>query len=259
MNILDKIALNKRAEVDQLMIEMPIEQVKDRLRDVPTISFKTALSNPDSINIIAELKKGSPSKGIMKPDFDPGALAAAYRDGGAAALSILTDSRFFYGSFENIALARHETSLPILCKDFILDPYQVYYARLMGADAVLLIVRLLGEMKLTRLLAVAAEIGMDCLVEVHDEKELQIAISAGADIVGVNNRNLSDFSVSLELSERLAAKIPPKVVKVAESGILDRGHVERLQASGYNNFLIGEALVTADDPTALLNSLRGEA
>ncbi len=253
IDILEKIAANKRIEVEQLKIELPLEILRERPTD-PRRDFKAALSHT-GIRIIAEIKKGSPSKGIMSEHFDPVALAEQYQNGGAAALSVLTDQRYFYGSFENLSNARNAVSLPVLCKDFMIDPYQIYYARYRTADAILLIVALLGRERAGRLLDVAREVGIDALVEVHDEAELDIALDIGADIIGINNRNLRDFSVNLSTCEKLAERIPDSVVTVAESGIESPGDIRRLKDAGLSAYLIGETLVRSDDPSKLLKEM----
>ncbi|MFH1687285.1 MAG: indole-3-glycerol phosphate synthase TrpC [bacterium] len=258
--MLTQIAANKRLEVEQLKIRWPQQRLLAELtaaKALPRGRFRQALEGGDDVKIIAELKKGSPSKGVLVPDFDPADLAAKYKIGGAAALSILTDRKYFYGCFENLLIAAEAADLPRLCKDFLIDPYQLYYARKWGADAALLIVRLHSMTSLNDHLAIAIELGMDCLVEVHDQAELEVALQAGATIIGVNNRNLDTFETDLATAEELANRIPEGVLRVAESGIFSRSDVERLAACGYNCFLIGEALVTAADPVALLQELRG--
>ena len=255
-SILEKIIVNKRLEIEELKIEWPLQSLKERFPDRPNGLFRKAVENRSGVNIIAEIKKGSPSKGILLADFDPVSLANQYRNGGAAALSVLTERKHFFGRVEYLELARHESGLPVLCKDFFIDPFQLHYARAMHADAVLLIVRLLTIESLCDYLRLADEIGLDCLVEVHDENELEIALDAGAEIIGVNNRNLEDFSVTLETSERLGKLMPKDVIRVAESGIFKVEDIVRLQKAGYNNFLIGEALVKAKVPAALIRSLR---
>jgi indole-3-glycerol phosphate synthase len=252
-DILQKIADHKREEVARLKAALPLEQVRERTDTVlPNGRFKEALAMPNRVNIIAELKKGSPSRGVLDANFNVRERAQAYRDGGAAALSVLTDEKFFFGSFDNLTVARKTSGLPILCKDFILDPYQALYARMRGADAILLIVTLLGKSELVELLACAKEAGMDVLVEVHNEAELDVALEAQADLVGVNSRNLADFSVDLANAERLAPNIPEGVIKVAESGIFTSADIVRLKKADYSCFLVGEALMTAPDPANLL-------
>lgn len=255
--ILEKIAADKRKDVELLKISEPLATLETASVDLPKLDFKAAISSTDRINIIAELKKASPSKGIFRENFNPLQLADQYKKGGAAALSVLTEEHYFLGKHEYMMMAKSKTNLPVLCKDFIIDGYQIHYARKMGADAILLIARLLDKNKLQQFIRIARELDLDCLVEVHDLAELDIALTAGADIVGVNSRNLEDFSVDLNIAESLSEKMPPSVVKVAESGILGHEDIVRLQASGFNCFLIGEALVVSGDPTAKLQEFIG--
>lgn len=255
-DILQEIAANKRLEVDALKIELPITTLERELGSKRKNTFRKALEDPSSIHIIAEMKKGSPSRGLISPDFDPVALADKYHRGGAAALSILTESKYFYGRYDYIAPAAKTTGLPVLCKDFVVDPYQLFHAAYIGAAAVLLIVRLHSISALGELVSLAEQLGLDCLVETHNEEEVAIALDVGAAIIGVNNRNLSDFSVDLAVSERLASLIPNKTIAVSESGIFEAADIARLKQSGYTRFLVGEALVRADDPVQLLQSLR---
>jgi indole-3-glycerol phosphate synthase len=255
-DILTKIALNKRIEVENLKIERPLDRIRVEPQPEAEFAFRRALSKP-GINIIAELKKGSPSRGVLREDFDVPLLARQYREGGAAALSVLTDRRYFFGRPEYLAEAGRAARLPVLCKEFIIDRWQLHFARTMQADAVLLIAALLSQPVLADFIAEAESIGLDCLVEVHSENEVIAAIDAGARMIGVNNRNLKTFEVSLTTSERLAGLIPGGCIKVAESGIFSHDDIFRLQRHGYNCFLIGESLVTSDDPVALLRSLRG--
>ncbi len=256
--ILDKIAVNKRIEIDEMKIERPLESFVERISADQPPGFGAVLEKTDRINIIAELKKGSPSRGIIREDFNPIELARKYRDGGAAALSVLTEQRYFYGRFEYLKSAKAESNLPILCKDFIIDPYQIYYAKYMGADAVLLIVRMLGPAQLTKFIRLCEQTGLDALVETHNEAELTTALDCGARIVGVNNRDLDSFDVDINTAVRLAKSIPDDITRVAESGISDRGNIEFLQDAGYSNFLIGEALMKSDDPAELIRRLREE-
>jgi len=258
-DILDKITTAKRLEVEQSKIELPIEKLRRDVDALPSREarrFEKALADTSRVNIIAELKKGSPSQGIMVEEFEPRSLAVRYREGGAAALSVLTDRKFFFGSFENLSSAREAAVLPVLCKDFILDPYQLLLARYHGADAVLLIARLHSDATLRGLIAGAHELGLDCLVETHAADEVSLALDCGARIIGVNNRNLADFSIDLAVSERLAEFIPTDVIKVTESGLSRPEHIARLKRAGFNCFLIGQALVQAEDPVALLKSIR---
>ena len=255
-DILHKIAADKRREVEMLKRELPLSQLERKIPVRPRFTFRQVLEDPSSIRIIAELKKGSPSRGVIAPDFDPVELADKYLKGGAAALSILTEKNYFYGSYDYVAPAAKATGLPILCKDFVVDPYQLYHARYIGADAVLLIVRLHSKESLVEMITLAETLGLDCLVEVHDANETETAVAAGAHIIGVNNRNLADLTVDLATSERLANLIPDDVIAVSESGIFESADIARLKQAGYTRFLIGEALVKASDPVLLLKTLR---
>jgi indole-3-glycerol phosphate synthase len=205
--------------------------------------------------IIAEIKRASPSKGLLAPSFDPAAIAKAYEEGGAAALSVLTDGPFFQGSLAHLGEARAAVNLPVLRKDFTIDEFHVYEAAAHGADAILLIAAVLSPAELRRFRELARSLGLDTLVEVHDERELDLAIASGADIIGVNNRDLRTFEVRLETSLSLAACMPKDVVKVSESGIHTRDDVRRLAEAGFDAFLVGEHLMRAADPAAALREL----
>jgi indole-3-glycerol phosphate synthase len=205
--------------------------------------------------VISEIKKASPSKGLLVEDFRPADLARQYQGGGAAALSVLTDRSFFQGSFADLESARAACTLPVLRKDFTIAEYHVIEAAAHGADAVLLIVAILDAARLRAFRELAADLGMAALVEVHDRHELGIAIESGADIIGVNNRDLRDFSVSIETSIQLAPDMPAEVMKVSESGIFDAADVRRLMAAGYDAVLVGEHLVRSGDPTRALREL----
>jgi indole-3-glycerol phosphate synthase len=205
--------------------------------------------------IIAEIKKASPSKGLLAQDFDPARLAREYEAGGAAAVSVLTDEAFFQGSLADLAAARGVCGLPVLRKDFTLNDNDVTEAAAAGADAILLIAAILETREIRGLAELAAGYGMAALVEVHDEADLAKAIDAGAEIVGVNNRDLNTFDVTLETSLRLAPRIPPGVLKVSESGISSPRDIERLRAAGYRAFLVGEHLMKSADPAVALRAL----
>jgi indole-3-glycerol phosphate synthase len=209
--------------------------------------------------VIAELKRASPSRGLIRPDFDPGSLAKELEGAGAAALSILTDTEFFQGSLENLRCASAITKLPCLRKDFIVDEFQLLEARASGADAVLLIVAALPQAELKMLATRAAEYNLDVLCEVHDEGELHRALDAGCTLIGVNNRDLRTFKVDLETAFRLADLIPKNALSVAESGIRSGADVARLRAVGYQAFLIGESLMKAKSPGGALRALLMEA
>src|SRR3954464_3484998 len=222
----------------------------------PVRPFRAALAAP-GIGMIAEIKRRSPSKGDLAPDLSPAVLAKAYADGGADCLSVLTDTEFFGGSADDLGEARTACDLPILRKDFTVSEADVYDARAMGADAILLIVAALSQPELSSLRLPAHELDMAALVEVHDEDELHRALDGGAKLVGVNQRDLSTFEVDTARAERLAAAMPPGVVKVAESGIRDADDVSRLDACGYDAVLVGESLVTSPDPAAAVRQLKG--
>jgi indole-3-glycerol phosphate synthase len=218
--------------------------------------FRSALVAYAGLAVIAEIKRRSPSKGALAPDLDPAGLAATYAEAGAACLSVLTDAEFFGGSAADLQAARGACARPVLRKDFTVDERDVYDARAMGADAVLLIVAALTDDELGRFRALAAALGLAALVEVHDEEEVRRALAAGADLVGVNQRDLRTFEVDTDRAVRLAEAIPAGVVRVAESGIRDGADAARLAAAGYDAVLVGESLVTAPDPGAALRALR---
>lgn len=240
--MLDRILIDKKAE---------LAQRKEDRRD-----FARALTaNPPSI--IAEIKKASPSRGLIAADFDPPRMARAYEEGGAAAISVLTDRKHFQGSLADLEAARAAVRVPVLRKDFTIDPLHVLEAAAHDADAVLLIVAALSDRELRDYRELAATHGMAALVEVHDAEELKRAIASGAEIVGVNNRDLRTFEVRLETSLELAAHMPANVIRVAESGIRTAADVRRLRAAGYHACLVGEHLMTSEDPAAAVRALRG--
>lgn len=222
----------------------------------PTRGFARALAAGTGVSVIAEVKRASPSRGTLVADLDPSRLAAAYESGGAACLSVLTDVDFFAGSPGDLSAARAATRLPVLRKDFTVGPADVCDARLLGADAVLLIAAALSPLELKELAGLAAEVGIDALVEVHDEEEAAAAVSAGATLVGVNQRDLVTFEVDTTRAERVAAALPPGVVRVAESGIRGPQDIARLAAAGFDAVLVGESLVTSPDPAAAVAALR---
>jgi len=251
-DILARIVDHKRTELRNTS-EQRAELERDAAdrKDVRNFRASLAASSPA---IIAEIKKASPSKGIFAEEFDPAAIAGQYWSGGAAALSVLTDREFFQGSLDDLQSARSAVEVPVLRKDFTIDEFHVIEAAARGADAILLIAALLDESQLRRFRELAGHYRMAALVEVHDEAELDRALGSGAQIVGVNNRNLHTFEVTLETSLRLAEKIPSGVVKVTESGIHSSADVKKL--SGYDAFLVGEHLMKSSDPAAALRELR---
>jgi indole-3-glycerol phosphate synthase len=207
--------------------------------------------------IIAEVKKASPSKGVLSHDFDPVRIARAYQEGGAAALSVLTDEAFFQGSLADLECARAAVRVPVIRKDFTIDRLQILEAAAHGADAILLIAAILGEREIRDFREAAARYRLSALVEVHNRRELDMAIAAGADLIGVNNRNLSTFEVSLETSLELAQYMPAGAILVSESGIHDTADIARLRGAGYTAFLVGEHLMKSDDPAGALRRLVG--
>jgi indole-3-glycerol phosphate synthase len=225
----------------------------------PPRSFADALARSGAVNVIAEHKRRSPSRGAIREDLEPADVARGYEKAGAAALSVLTDEPFFGGRIEHLVAARAATGVPVLRKDFVVDPWQVWEARAAGADAVLLIAAALEDDELSGLLALAGEAGLDALVEVHDRGELDRALGAGARVVGVNNRNLKTLEVSLDTAVSLSPAIPDDVVAVAESGIRTGDDIRRLREAGFAAFLIGERLMSAPDPGAALRSLLEES
>lgn len=225
----------------------------------PTRGFRDALVDPDRLSVIAEIKRRSPSKGDLHADLDPVELAGTYRSAGARALSVLTDEEFFGGSADDLAAARGAVDLPVLRKDFTVDPRDVCDARLMGADCVLLIVAALEDRELVDLSSLASELGLDVLVEVHDEAELQRALATTEPrLIGVNQRDLVTFEVDTDRAVRVAGSIPEGIVKVAESGVSGRASASRLASAGYDAVLVGEHLVTSDDIGAALGDLMVE-
>jgi indole-3-glycerol phosphate synthase len=217
--------------------------------------FEAQLSRPGSVNIIAECKRRSPSKGVLARAYDPAAIARAYAQGGAAAISVLTEPTFFDGALEHLAAVRAAVEVPLLRKDFVVDPYQLLEARANGADAVLLIVAALDQSVLEDLQRRAWDLGLATLVEVHDDQELSRAVASGARVIGVNNRNLRTLQVDVTASDVLAAAIPAHVTAVSESGLQSRADLERLRAAGYDAFLIGERFMTDPDPVSALQGL----
>ncbi|WP_456434178.1 indole-3-glycerol phosphate synthase TrpC [Thermosulfuriphilus sp.] len=252
MTILAEILAHKMEEIAALKargLKKPLALPEIR-------PFKTALKAP-GVAIIAELKKASPSKGLIAKDFEPRQFAQKYEAGGAAAISVLTDRRFFQGDISYLSEIKSAVSLPVLRKDFIVDRIQIEEARYMGADAILLIVAALTPENLSRLLSYSRSLGLEALVEVHNEEELEVALSVGAEIIGINNRNLSTFEVDIETTFRLRPLIPPGVVVVSESGLRGREDILRLEAAGVDAALIGESLMKQKDKEAKLKELLG--
>ncbi len=224
-----------------------------------SIPFRSSLVNTNSPAFICEIKKASPSEGVICENFEPKKIAQSYQAGGATALSVLTDVRFFQGAPEYVALAKGASGLPVLCKDFFIDPRQVSWAKRLGADAVLLIMRVLSDSQAQEIYTACSEDGLDVLVETHDEDDVERALVLGANMIGVNNRDLDTFEVSLDVSERLKSYIPDSTLAISESGIKTNSDVMRLRKSGYDTFLVGSSLMRADDKVNALKELRGNA
>lgn len=258
-DILARILARKRQEVAERSDRRPLAELAAAAeRADPPRGFVAAIDRKLVAGlpaVIAEAKKASPSKGLLRADFDPAAIAMSYEGAGAACLSVLTDRDFFQGSDADLQQARAACALPVLRKDFIVDPYQVYEARALGADAVLLIAACLSDAQLRGLGILATDLGMDALVEVHDAEELGRALYAGGRLIGINNRNLRTFEVSLDTTLGLLERIPAGCRPVTESGILQREDVALMRRHGVNAFLVGEALMRAQDPGAALRAL----
>lgn len=264
MDFLTEIIADKARRVSQAKLTVPEEVVYrsalERRRGSKPHAFLDAVNRQGRINIIAEVKRSSPSKGRMRIDFDPAAIGKAYEAAGAVAVSVITEEDRFEGSLEHLKEVRTSIQIPILRKDFVFDQYQLYSTAAIGADAVLLIAAALDAQKLSRLLIIARdELGIDALVEVHDETDLEKAKSVGANLIGVNNRDLKSFDVSLETSIRLAKMLPAEAVAISESGIRSGYEVRKLKELGYMAVLIGESFITASDPGDALKLLIAEA
>lgn len=261
MTILEKIAAYKREEVAVAKSRMPLRELQSRIADAPPPrEFLAALRRRKAagdFGLIAEIKKASPSKGVIREDFDPTALARAYQMGGATCISVLTDAPSFQGSLIYLETARRACDLPLLRKDFMLDPYQVFEARTHGADCILIILAVVSDDIARALLDAAEETGLDALVEVHDETELERALSLNAKIIGVNNRDLRTFQTDLNTTLHLAPRVPEDVLLVAESGLSIRADLEKVAQAGVTTFLIGESLMRQQDVAAATAALIG--
>lgn len=264
MDILRRIVANKREEVAAAARRLPLAalrtQVREQALDLPRPFYKTLRNpGPSGINIIAEIKRASPSKGLLAPDLDAALTAREYASGGAAALSVLTDRVFFKGNSADLQVARRATALPVLRKDFLLEDYQLYESRLLGADAILLICRILTPMQLQHLIGLSRELQLDTLVEIHNREELETAAQAGAGLIGINNRDLSTFETDIATAMNLAGQLQAGQIPVAASGIRGPADIEKNLRCGIFNFLIGETLVKAADPAAMLRDLSAVA
>jgi indole-3-glycerol phosphate synthase len=257
--VLRRILARKREEVAERCRRHSLSVLGARAREQePVRGFAQALCASVAAAqpaVIAEVKKASPSKGVIRPDFDPAAIALSYAAGGATCLSVLTDVDFFQGADDYLRAARAACALPVLRKDFVIDPYQVVEARAIGADAVLLIVAALERSQMRELAAAAAELALDVLVEVHDRAELDAALELELPLLGINNRNLHDFSATLDTTFGLLPHVPPQCTLITESAIHTRGDVQRMRAAGVHGFLVGEAFMRAPEPGDKLREL----
>ena len=254
---LDRIVTNIPRELENKKSVLPLDEVQRvALEQPPPLDFASALRG-DRVRLIAEVKKASPSRGIICPNFNPVAIAQTYAGNGAAAISVLTEGNYFQGSLNHMRDIRKalKSEIPILRKDFICDPYHIYESRACGADSLLLIVAILTPERLEELLQLSHQLGMCCLVEAHNKDELEIAISSGARVIGINNRDLNTFDVDLATTERLRPLIPRDRITVSESGIRERGDMEKLREWGVDAVLIGETLVSAPDIAARMKEL----
>jgi len=261
MSILSEILATTRTHVEWSKARTPIEEIKERASHMPlTRDFRAALLSSNGTALIAEVKKASPSKGVIRQDFDPLKIARIYAENGAACLSVLTDAPYFQGRLEYLHQIRAIVETPLLRKDFIVDPWQIYESKAEGADAILLIVAALGKPDLCQFLKLARENQLAALVEVHDEAELLEALEAGADLIGINNRDLHTFRTTLDVTLNLVktVAIPPDTVLVSESGIFTRPDVLKLQAAGVHAVLVGESLMREADIGAKVRELLGK-
>ena len=260
-NILDKILATKREEIRLTSSYRPIEDLQREVGGAPMVrnfeqAIRNKIANGESA-VIAEIKKASPSKGVIREQFDPITIAQTYEQNGAACLSVLTDRDYFMGAAEYLVAARSATQLPVLRKDFIVDPYQIFEARCMGADCILLIVAALEQSQMLELERVATQLGMSVLVEAHSQEEFERAIQLETSLIGINNRDLRTFETSLETTFGLISTLPEDRILITESGIHDRADVALMRERGVFAFLVGEAFMRQDDPGVALNSLFG--
>ena len=258
-DILNTILARKTQEVAERSARVPLAELQARVADAPPVrgfarALQAAIANGDSA-VIAEVKKASPSKGVIRPDFHPADIAVSYEFGGAACLSVLTDVDFFQGADAYLQQAREACTLPVLRKDFVIDPYQVYEARVLGADCILLIVAALDDRQLAELSDLAMRLGMDVLVEVHDIDELERALQVPVPLVGINNRNLRSFEVTLDTTLSMKDAVPRDRLLVTESGILGPADVQLMRDAGVNAFLVGEAFMRVEEPGEGLRQL----
>jgi len=258
--ILDEIVISKQAEVTAARRRLPLQDLLPQATAAaPARDFYGALRSPGPIRLIAEIKKASPSAQTIRTNFDPVAIAQTYEQHGASCISVLTDSPYFQGRLEYLTEVRTQVTVPVLRKDFLIDEYQVFEARAAGADAILLIAEILDDTSLRRLLEQARALGMAALVEFHDESNISRALDSGADLIGINNRNLRNFTTDVEHTLRLRDRIPTDVLVVSESGIQTRSDVERLEAAGVSAIIVGESLMRSANLGLAVEQLLGRA
>lgn len=259
MNILEEICETKRQHIDEMKMRRSYDELRAKIEDMPLpTAFFSAIARNKGKAIIAEAKRASPSKGIIREDFDPVKIAKTYERAGATCLSVLTDQPYFHGNDKYVAAVKEEVLLPVLRKDFMLDPYQIFESRALGADCVLLIMAALDDKMAYKLYETAIGLNMDVLVEVHNEEELKRAIDLDPMAIGVNNRNLNTMEVSLETSRNLFDRIPKGCIKISESGIASAEDIKSLSEQGYDGFLIGESLMRETNIATALEKLLGE-
>lgn len=256
--ILDKIALSRRNKIEREKTIISIEELKKQIKGWDNRDFKAAIKRKEKLSIIGEAKKASPSKGIIREDFDPIDIGKIYDENKIDAISVLTEEEFFLGKNEYLSLIKKQTKIPILRKDFIIDLYQIYQSKVLGADAILLIASILTKKELVEFQKVAKDINLQCLVEVHDLKELEKILETGVEIIGINNRNLNTFEVTMETTEKLISYIPQDKVIVSESGISNRKDMEFLESIGVDAVLIGESFMKTKSIEDKIKELRGE-
>lgn len=258
--ILTRIVETKRIEIEEAKKTKPLAELKKEAGKISLVSsFRKNISRPHHLNLIAEIKKASPSKGVIREDFNPGKIAAIYQASGAQAISVLTDEKFFQGHLDHIKIVKECSSLPILRKDFIIDEYQIYESLVAGADAVLLICDILSGEELDKFHSLAVSLGLDVLVETHNDEDLKKAVSSGASVIGINNRDLQTFKVDINVTERLVKHIPPHKTIVSESGIKTHEDIMFLKALGVNAALIGETFMAAPDIGAKIREILGHS
>jgi len=254
-DIIEDIVRKKKSSIAKRKKAVPLAELEIKARAQSRRDFGKALENRDRVNIIAEIKQASPSAGIISRDFSPSKIAKQYTEGGAAAISVLTEEEYFKGDLAYLGAVRDNSPLPVLCKDFIFDPYQVYEAAAFGADAVLLIASILYGDELAVLIRTAKELGLSALVEVHDKAELDKVLKTDARIIGINNRNLRDLSINLDTALALISLIPRDKLVIVESGIRSAEDIKLYEGKGVNAFLVGEALMSRDDMILALKEL----